>query len=766
MARIGANIHVNGIVQGVGFRPFIHKQITDHSLCGFIRNTSEGVEIEIEGEADRVRQFEEELWTKAPALAVVREVRSVPYSPLKDYTDFRIIESKALPHRRTLISPDVSLCEDCRRELFDPENRRFRHPFINCTNCGPRYTIVKDVPYDRPLTSMAAFPMCPRCEAEYSTISDRRYHAQPVCCPDCGPVLSFRRGTESVLGNEASLTAAVRLLEAGGILAVKGLGGFHLAARADRPDPALRLRERKGREAKPFALMARDLETARRLCDISKEEEALLLSRERPIVLLKKKDRSAYPYLSENDRLGIMLPYTPLHELLLADGPDCLIMTSANLSDKPIIKDNDEALEQLSAVADAFLLHNRRIVARCDDSLIWEWEKKPYFARRSRGFAPRPITVPALSQEGPSLLALGAEQKASFAFSKGSSVFSSPHIGDLKNWETLSHYEETIRRYEALFDLKPQALICDLHPDYLSSDYAEKRAAREGIPLIRAQHHHAHLVACMADRHLEGKTLGIIWDGTGLGTDGTVWGSEFLIGDENGFERAASLLPFKLPGGDLCSRELWRNAISLLSQADALPETWPASISGSAAQETVRAVQNQLALSVNCPLSTSMGRLFDAASALLGLCQEASYEGQGAVLLESAAAKNEENILPVLIESYDNRLVLNEIYLIRHLVSQLRDGVPQDRLAARFMNSLAEGAVCISRRLRESFSFRQIVLSGGCFQNLYLLGRLTRRLNEEGFQVYHHERVSPNDEGLALGQLLIGAAALRKQERK
>ncbi len=781
MARIGANIHVNGIVQGVGFRPFIHKQITDHSLCGFIRNTSEGVEIEIEGEPERVRQFEAELWTKAPALAVVREVETVYYSPLKDYTDFRIIESKALARRNTLVSPDMGLCADCRRELFDPENRRCRYPFINCTNCGPRYTIVRDVPYDRPLTSMAPFPMCGPCESEYHTITDRRYHAQPVCCPDCGPGLFFYDAAGQLLNesagehpaggtraaDEEALRLAVELLKKGGILAVKGLGGIHLAAAADDPAPAETLRQRKGREEKPFALMVRDVNEAAALCEVSEAEEKLLTAQERPIVLLKKKDPAAYRHISENSRLGIMLPYTPLHELLLHDGPARLIMTSANLSDEPILSDNEEALARLKGIADGFLLHNREIVARCDDSLIWEWEGEPYFARRSRGFAPRPITVPALTRNAPSILACGAEQKASFAFSSGSGVFLSPHIGDAKNWETLAHYEKNVRRYEKLFDLKPAALACDLHPDYLTTGYAEERAARERLPLIRVQHHHAHMVSCMADNRLEGPTLGIVWDGTGFGTDGTVWGGEFLLGDETGFERAASLAPFKLPGGDLCTREIGRTTLSLLDGAgydfDADPaRLFPALMS----RETAARLRQQLQAGLNAPVCTSMGRLFDAVSAILGICRKASYEGQAAILLEAAAAEGEENFLPFETYEHDNRLVIGESSLIRAVWEQLAEGAAPAVPAARFMNTLTEAAAAVCLKLRKMHSFRQIVLSGGTFQNLYLLKRLTARLKAEGFAVYHHRRVSANDEGVCLGQLLIAKAALAREGKE
>jgi hydrogenase maturation protein HypF len=786
MARIGANIRISGIVQGVGFRPFIHKQITDHSLCGFIRNTSKGVEIEIEGEPERVRLFIDELWTKAPALAVIKDVKAEYYDELKNYTDFQILSSQVLPGRQALISPDVGLCEDCRRELFDPENRRYRYPFINCTNCGPRYTIVKDVPYDRPLTSMGAFPMCGPCDKEYHEITDRRYHAQPTCCPDCGPrVEYFRSGRSKALGEKA-LAEAVKLLERGGILCVKGLGGMHLACRADQPESVKELRRRKEREEKPFAVMARDIESARLLCEISPAEEKLLVSRQKPIVLLKKKDPGACLEISENDRLGVMLPYTPLHELLLQDGPPLLIMTSANLSDRPIIKDNGEALQELSDIADGFLLHDRDIVARCDDSLLWELDGEPYFTRRSRGWAPEPIEAvlpgPALS-----LLACGAEQKASFALSKcvssaadgGSEesngtaqVFLSPHIGEGKNFETLSHYEDTIKHYENLFDILPQALICDLHPDYLTTRYAEKRAAAELLPLIKVQHHHAHMAACLADNGLSGRTLGIIWDGTGYGTEGTVWGGEFLLGDYKSFTRAASLRPFRLPGGDLCTKEIRRITLSLLTDAlewaverddgnalSAVDKT----LSRFQALPGAEAARFQLSQGINAPFCSSIGRLFDGVSALLGIRDRSSYEGQAAVLLEAAAKSGTEAALPYAIMEKSGRLLFDERPMTAALCRLLQEGAGTDELAARFMNTLVEMAADLAGRIREKEGFEQIVLSGGSFQNLYILTRLQKKLEAEGFRVYRHCRVSPNDEGIPLGQLAVGAAIISRE---
>ena len=769
MTRIGAHISVSGIVQGVGFRPFIHKQITDHSLSGWIRNTSEGAELEIEGEEEAVDRFTAELWTKSPYLAVIENVQAEKYTALKGYDGFRISESRALPKRNTLISPDVCLCEDCRRELFDRTDRRFRYPFINCTNCGPRFTIVKDVPYDRPLTTMGSFPLCEDCRKEYTEITDRRYHAQPVCCPVCGPRLLFYDAAGTCLtpvrggaadpgaqpASEKALAMAVQLLQKGGILAVKGLGGIHLACRIDDPALALALRRRKERDEKPFAVMCRDAETARAFCLISPEEEALLTGRQRPIVLLRKKPGCAMDHISENGRIGVMLPYTPVHELLLHDGPSALIMTSANLSDRPIMFRNEEALSGLSGlsgIADGFLLNDRDIETRCDDSLLWAAEGEAYFARRSRGYAPFPVM---LKEEIPPLLALGAEQKASFSLSQGHYVFLSQHIGDLKNIETLDNYELQIRHFERLFDMKPQGLITDLHPDYLSSAFGEAAADRESLPVLKVQHHHAHLASCLADNGYDGKAIGIIWDGTGLGTDGTVWGGEFLSGDARGFTRSASLRPFRLPGGDRCTRELWRTAYALLRDAQ-LP---PADIAALLPEAIDRfaALDIQLSSGLNAPVCTSMGRLFDGAAAILGIKQTAGYEGQGAILLEAAAADDEPGLYPFEILEADGRLIFDERLMIRQMASERLAGTAPGIMAARFMNTLIRMALVLCCRIREREDITAAALSGGTFQNMYLLSGLSAALTEAGFTVLRHHRVSCNDEGLSLGQLMVGA---------
>lgn len=735
-------IQIHGIVQGVGFRPFVHRLVGEYGLTGNIRNTSSGVALELEGERAALEAFVRALPERAPLLALIEGVETA-YSPeLRGYTDFQILTSLREEKRNTLVSPDIGLCPACLRELNDPRDRRFRYPFLNCTNCGPRFTIIRDLPYDRPLTSMGRFPMCPDCEREYHDIANRRYHAQPDCCPVCGPQVFYcDAGGRRVPGDAIALARAA--IRSGGIVAVKGLGGMHLACRADDPTVAARLRRRKERDERPFALMCRDVEAARRLCTVAPAEETLLTSYHRPIVLLKKKEPGLW-HLSENRSLGVMLPYTPLHVLLMGGDFDALILTSANLSDTPILLGNEEALEKLRGIADGFLLHDRDIQTRCDDSLYMVLDGRDYPLRRSRGYVPYPIRVPG-SRGG--ILACGAEQKASFCLSRGDCVFPCQHIGDLKNFETLAHYEQQIRHFERLFDQKPSLLVCDLHPDYLSTAYARERAEAEGLPLEKVQHHHAHMAACMADNGLTGDCIGLVWDGAGYGSDGTIWGGECLIGGYRGFARFASLRPIPLVGGDRAVKELDRVAFALLREAGCDTGEIP----DAARYEAV------LAAGLNCPVSSGMGRLFDGVAALLGVKTLASYEGQGAVLLEAAADEGETGRWALAFEEgsplrYDWR------GMIRALVAERDAGTEPSLLTARFLNTLLDLAVALCRRAAETSGLRDVVLSGGSFQNRYLMERLPGMLRGAGLRPHVHGRVSCNDEGLSLGQLMIAEA--------
>ena len=736
-------LKIRGIVQGVGFRPFVHKLVRSSGLSGYIKNTSSGVELELEGERPALERFVALLPEQAPVLAVIESMEASYSKELRAYEGFTIRQSQREEFRNTLISPDIGICEDCLRELRDPRDRRYRYPFINCTNCGPRFTIIKDIPYDRAKTSMAGFPMCPDCEREYHDIEDRRYHAQPDCCADCGPRVFYL----DEAGNERpgdGIELAREALKEGKIVAVKGLGGMHLACRCDEETLVRELRRRKQRDEKPFALMCRDVDCVRRVCRLSEAEERVLTGFRRPIVLLEKR-QPGLDYLSENGYLGVMLPYTPLHTLLFGDDLDMLVMTSANLSDTPILFKNDEALEKLRGIADGFLLHDREIQTRCDDSLCWVLEGKEYPARRSRGYVPFPLRMEGTLQ---SVLACGAEQKASFCLSKENYVFPSQHIGDLKNMETLENYTQQIAHFKHLFDMEPTVAACDLHPDYMSTEYAQSL----GLPLVQVQHHHAHLAACMADNGLAGEVIGLVWDGTGYGPDGTTWGGECLVGGYETFRRFGHILPLALPGGDRATKEIDRLAFSLLYAADCDTSAIPGA-------ETYRAM---LAAGLNCPLSSGMGRLFDGVAAILGIRTRCSYEGQGAILLEAAAKEKEEGVYPVSLSGAP--LVFDWREMIRAIVQDRQRGVDTGVIAARFMNTLVEMAVKMAVAAREETGLNRVCLSGGSFQNMYIMHRLPERLRAVGFEVYHHSRVSANDEGIALGQLMIANAKWKGKE--
>ena len=739
------HIKIQGIVQGVGFRPFVHRLVRSFGLAGSIRNTSSGVELELEGEREALEGFLLALPERAPKLALIEKIETERGLAPKGLRGFTIEKSLSEEKRNTLVSPDIGICDDCRRELLDPKDRRYRYPFINCTNCGPRFTIIRDLPYDRARTSMERFPMCPDCAREYHDIENRRYHAQPDACPVCGPRVQLLDGEGRAVPGDAIETAR-DWLKAGKILAIKGLGGMHLACRADDAALVQRLRRRKERDEKPFALMCRDTEAAESLCHVSKEERAVLESFHKPIVLLKKK-KSGADALSENGFLGVMLPYTPLHVLLFGEDLDALVMTSANLSDTPIVYRNEEALERLRGIADGFLLHDRDIQTRCDDSLCWVLNGKEYFVRRSRGYVPFPVRVPG-SRGG--VLACGAEQKASFCLSRGEYLFPSQHIGDLKNAETLEHYERQIAHFERLFDTKPGLLVCDRHPDYLSTAYALERGEREGIPVLQVQHHHAHMAACMADNGLTGRCIGLIWDGVGCGDDGTSWGGECLIGDYRGYERFGSLRPIPLIGGDRAVKEISRIGFALLREAGCPAEE----------RENAAFYEKMLRAGLNCPLSSGMGRLFDGVAAILGIRERVSYEGQGAVLLEAAAAEEEDGRYPVILEGSPLRFDWRE--MIRCLVRERDEGVAPGILSARFLNTLIDMAVQMALAASEASGLRDVVLSGGSFQNQYLMRRLPRALAEAGLRPWQHRRVSCNDEGLSLGQVMIGEAARAK----
>ncbi len=769
---------VRGVVQGVGFRPFVYGLAVKHGLSGFVGNDSGGVFIEIEGVETAVTQFHHDLTQNHPPLAHIEQV-TVDDLPMQNSTEFVIVHSQAQAAANTLISPDICLCEECRSELFDPQNRRYRYPFINCTNCGPRFTIIKDIPYDRPLTTMAEFTMCSECQAEYDDPLDRRFHAQPNACPVCGPQVWLESGEQlSVNGNQLSVIsgqysvkgdgaigAAQALLAAGKIVAVKGLGGFHLACDAANDAVLATLRERKGRVDKPFAVMARDVATVHQFAHLSAAEETLLTSKERPILLLHQKENNPLSPLvaPSNNTIGVMLPYTPLHYLLLENlqlatcNLPLLIMTSANYSNEPIVKDNDEAREQLAHLADAFLMHNRAIYGRCDDSVVRVIGKpntdngSPNTnhllpIRRSRGYAPFPVKLPF---NVPPTLAVGGELKSTFCLAKGEYGYMSQHIGDMENLETLNAFATAVSHYQSLFRTDPERLVCDLHPGYLSTRWAQEQT---DLPVVAVQHHHAHIASVMAEHQLDGRSpvIGFSFDGTGYGTDGAVWGGELLLADYHGFERAAHLKYVPLAGGDLAVKRPYRLALAHLQAAGlAWDEALPCVTACPEAEQ--RVLRQQLEREINSVPTSSMGRLFDAVAALLGIRQTVTYEGQAAIELEVTAAPN-------VTEHYQFDLsgdLFDAAPIFVEMVKDLRAGLQTAVIAAKFHNAVADLIVQLSLQMRKQHGLNQVALSGGVFQNVTLLETAVRQLHQHNFEILIHHLVPPNDGGLALGQVMI-----------
>ncbi len=744
---------ISGIVQGVGFRPFLHRLANRLELGGWVRNTAGGVELELEGSKDALETFQKALRDSPPPLAVIEEIRCEALEKPRGDTTFSILPSEA-GEGATLVSPDLAPCPACLSELADPRDRRYRYPFLNCTDCGPRFSILRDLPYDRSRTSMAAFPMCPDCTAEYGNLTSRRYHAQPDCCPVCGPRAWFCGADGTELPGDA-IALAQQALAAGKLVAVKGSGGIHLACDAQNREAVLRLRERKHRPGKPLAVLCRDTETARRFCRVSGEEAALLESPRRPIVLLEKQNPDDFPEWSAAGTIGVFLPYTPLHVLLLdgsAGGPDALIFTSANRPGEPVLIDNEDAMEALAEIADGYLLHDRPIVNRCDDSVLRLWRGLPVFFRRSRGYAPQPVLLPF---DATGVIAFGAEQKASFAAGREQHAFLSQHIGDLKNTAVLDHYRSALETYLRLFRIRPAVLVCDRHPDYFSTREAQETAQRLSLPLLRVQHHWAHLCACLADNRFPGPAFGIVWDGTGLGTDGSIWGGEFLTGSFDGFARVGSLRPVLLPGGDAAIREIGRIALSLLWDAGLAPENAPLS----PAKRT--ALTAMLEKGIACPAASSVGRLFDGVYSLLTGTPSVSYEGEGAVLLE-AMLRPDVPGTPYPLAFYEEDGVRRFDFrpMLRALVRDRDADVPLAAIARSFHETLCDLALTQCRALNPDRL--PVALSGGVFLNQALLDGITDRLTAAGYSVLTHRRVSPGDEGLCLGQLAIAAWKRRK----
>jgi hydrogenase maturation protein HypF len=754
-------IAISGTVQGVGFRPFVYGLASQLELCGFVRNQTDGVRIEVEGDRSRLDQFLLQLSANKPPLARIERVSWEPRPPLGD-SRFRIETSAGGATGPVIIPPDIATCDDCLRELFDPHDRRYRYPFLNCTNCGPRLTIVESAPYDRERTTMSAFTMCPACCAEHENPKDRRFHAQPIACPACGPRLALRDGAGKPLEGGDALARFADALRGGGVGALKGLGGYHLACDATNDAAVAGLRRRKQREEKPFAVMVTDLDSARALCDIDEAERDLLCSPRRPIVLLRKRMGSPLgPGIAPgNPRLGLMLPYTPLHHLLLREmGGRPLVMTSGNRCDEPIAVGEPEVYERLAGIADVYLTHDRPIHMRCDDSVTRVVGGIESPLRRSRGYAPQPVRLPlhCLTQG----LAVGGQLKATFGVARDDQAILSHHLGDLDNYEAYRAFERDVALFEQTFDVRPTWIAHDLHPDYASTHYALRRAGRENLKTIAVQHHHAHMASCMAEHGLTCPVIGVCFDGTGFGTDGAVWGGEFLVGDLEGFRRAAHLRYVLMPGGEKAVREPWRMALAHAHDSGAQSTPFLHRVDAASARTAHRMIERRF----NAPPTSSVGRLFDAVASLVGLRDHVTFEGQAAMELEWLAT----GVLQDGAYAFDiaapgegtageeAALVVDTRPLIRDVVRDVGRGVAAASIARRFHTTVVEIIVAACIKLRAQTGLSQVVLSGGVFMNALLLCETEHELNAASFLALRHRTVPANDGGLSLGQLAVAA---------
>jgi len=760
-------VRVRGIVQGVGFRPFVFRLATEMNLAGWVLNDSQGVLAEAEGDAAALDEFERRLTADAPPLSVVNAVESEPV-PAAGGGAFEVRSSESLPERTTLISPDAAICADCLRELFDPADRRHRYPFINCTNCGPRYTIIMDIPYDRPATTMSSFTMCADCLAEYRNPADRRFHAQPNACPVCGPKVRLLDADGGEVASPDPVREAAKRLVGGAIVAIKGLGGYHLACNATSDEAVTRLRARKTREEKPLAVMTRDLDAARRVASLTPEAEALLSSWQAPIVLLPKRPGHglAEGVAPRSRRFGVMLPYTPLHHLLLADGPPALVMTSGNLSEEPIAYEDGDAISRLAKIADLFLVHDRPIYIRTDDSVVsmtgapaGGTAKSWAVFRRSRGYAPRPVT---LGRDLLPILAVGPELKSTICLARGREAFLSHHIGDLTNPAALGSFRQAVGHLARILLVEPRACAHDLHTAYLSTRWALEES---GLPALAVQHHHAHVVSCLAENGYEGRAIGVALDGTGYGEDGTVWGGEFLdaAAGSGSFRRLGHLRPVPMPGGDRAVLEPGRMLLSYLRAAQ-FPDERLARLVPLEAGE-IAALDRMIERGVNAPLTSSTGRMFDAVSALLGVCRRATYEGQPAIELEGIADEREagSGAAYEAMLSDGDEFTLDGPGLVARAAEDALAGTSAPIVAARFHASVAEAVVRGCERAREMTDLATVALSGGVLQNVLLRRLCIEKLGARGFRVLVHAEVPPNDGGVSLGQLVVADAILRER---
>jgi hydrogenase maturation protein HypF len=747
-----------GVVQGVGFRPFIYRLAVRNGLAGFVQNRPDGVLVEVEGTAQAIDSFVFSISQELPPLANITGIVSSEITVAGD-TEFKIIVSDSKGLRDVHIAPDSAVCADCLKELFYRADRRFRYPFINCTNCGPRLTIINDIPYDRVHTSMACFSLCPQCRAEYDNPANRRFHAEPNACPVCGPKLELRDAEGEIISCDDPMEKAIELIAADNVLAIKGLGGFHLCVDAASDEAVKKLRSRKYREEKPLAIMVRDVEQARLIAEVNHEEKTLLSSVQRPIVLLKKKNKPLLSsFVAPNvPNLGIMLPYAPLHYLLLENKFLALIMTSANQVDEPICISNREAQNRLKGIADYFLVHNRDILVRCDDSIAFVIGSKPQLMRRSRGYVPRPLI---LKESFPAVLALGPQLKATQCILKDNFAFLSPHIGDMETPQAQDFFHESLTLMKRITQSDPQIIACDYHPAYYSTKVAQELKAERIIPV---QHHHAHIVSCMAENQIDGDVIGLAMDGTGYGLDGNAWGGEFLIASATQFQRFGHLQYFVLPGGEKAIHEPWRIAVSLLREA--YGQAWPgiaSRLNFAPDQTDFELLDKIMETRINSPLSSGMGRLFDGVAAIMGLRCKVSFEGQAAMELE-AKAQLAGAVLPFeILRNQDKSYILNVSATIRAIVENKFCGKNMEDIASAFHATLTAAFAAMSLEMRKATGINRVALSGGCFQNRILLEGTLTELKRKNFEVYYHSQVPANDGGVSLGQAVIAASLVQK----
>jgi hydrogenase maturation protein HypF len=752
-------IEVSGIVQGVGFRPYIYRLAHERNLAGEICNTPNGVKIEVQGPQAQVEDFVTRLPHEAPPLAKITGV-VIAERPCNGDREFRIVASQRGDEAHTLISPDVSICDDCLREMLDPQDRRYRYPFINCTNCGPRFTIVHDIPYDRPHTSMSVFPMCPECLAEYEDPLNRRFHAQPNACWDCGPRLELWDTRGQLIGGGDPVHGAIEALQRGQVVAIKGLGGFHLVVDATNTMAVSLLRERKHRVDKPFAVMVPELDTARRFCEVDPAAEAALQSVQRPIVLLRRKHGA--PIVEQvapgNRDLGIFLPYTPLQYLLFAEsGFAALVMTSGNLSEEPIAIDNHEAVERLKGLADLFLVHDRDILLRCDDSVVRVVSGRARQVRRSRGYAPVPVFVKG---ELPPILAVGGELKNTVCMTQGKHAFLSQHIGDLENLESYTFFEQAIAHLSKVLEIRPEIVAYDLHPNYFSTRWA----LQSGLRAVGVQHHHAHIASCMAENHVEGRVIGFALDGTGYGTDGHIWGGEVLVADYDSFDRMAHFEYVPLPGGSAAIAEPWRMAVSyLFHHFGRTFLNWQIPFVQQLEANRTDLLLQMVERNVNSPLTSSCGRLFDAVAALAGVRQQVNYEAQAAIELEmSLDGAGCEPAYPLDLIRVEGQWIISTRRLFEGIAIDLSRKKPASVISQRFHDALITVFVWLAKLIRQHTWLEQVCLSGGTFHNRYLLENLIARLRAEGFEVFAQSEVPAGDGGLSLGQAMVAAHRVKR----